>query len=556
VNAPPRLEDPQAPDTRPPEPPAGAARADTRRVLRRLFLTLFLRGRSSRGLQTSKAPASVGRKLALSVILYALFGLSTLLFLGKPVFVASVSLHALTLMFLGMFVAASSGEVLFNHDEADILGHRPVGPQALLRAKVRVLLSVSLWLAVPLNLAGFVVGILAPDGGWRFLPAHAASLFLETLFCLGGVVLSYQMCLRWFGRERLEGLMTGAQVMVAVAAVVGGQLVPQLLIRYGNQITLSADRWWLALLPPAWFAGLDDALAGRGGTSSWILATIGVVLTGTVVWLAFERLAGDYESGLRALSERPAGSSARAGRRRRLGRLVQTPPLRWWLRNPVSRAAFLMTTAYLVRDRDVKLRVYPALAPMLILPVIILMQRHSGDGDGFGPAFIGSYLGVLPLMGVELLEFSQQWQAADVFRAAPLPGPAALCHGSRRAVLCFFTVPGFVLTALLVLGMTRDPSQLLLLLPGMLATPAYAIFPNWRSQVPPLSRPPEEAKAAGRALGTVLVMIGALLIAGLAMWSWKSGWFVWLLLGEGVVLLAAYAMMRDSLSRAPWPNPE
>ncbi|MBN8249949.1 MAG: hypothetical protein J0L84_21215, partial [Verrucomicrobia bacterium] len=63
MNAPPRLEDPPAPQASVPEP----AGTDANRVLRTLFLTLFLRGRSSRGLQVAKAPASVGRKLALSV---------------------------------------------------------------------------------------------------------------------------------------------------------------------------------------------------------------------------------------------------------------------------------------------------------------------------------------------------------------------------------------------------------------------------------------------------------------------------------------------------------
>ena len=38
--------------------------ASSTRILRRLFLTLFLRGRSSRGLQKEQAPKSVGTKLA------------------------------------------------------------------------------------------------------------------------------------------------------------------------------------------------------------------------------------------------------------------------------------------------------------------------------------------------------------------------------------------------------------------------------------------------------------------------------------------------------------
>lgn len=553
MNVPPQLDASAVPPLIPREP--GSVAPDADRVLRKLFLTLFLRGRSSRGLRVEKAPKSVLQKLGVTTLLYAVFGLIALSFLGKPVFAVSAFIHAMTLMFLGMFVAASAGEVLFNREESDILGHRPVRPQALLRAKVRVLLSVSLVLAAAMNLAALAVGVLAPDGGWRFPPAHAASLALETVLCVGGVVLTYQLCLRWFGRERLDSWMTTAQVMVSIAAVIGAQLVPQIMIRFGHRLEITAERWWILALPPAWFAGLDDALAGRGGTSSWVLGGLGTAATGVIAWLALERLAGDYESGLKTLTERPAGAKPRAARRWRV-RLTEAVPLRWWLRDPVSRASFLLTAAYLIRDRDVKLRVYPALAPMLVVPVILLLRGRQGTADFFGPAFIGSYLGLLPMMGVELMEFSQQWQAADVFRSAPVPGPARLCHGARRAVLCFLALPGMALAAAACLILTREPSYLLLMLPGLMAVPVFALFPNWKNGTPPLSRPVEEGKAAGRALGSILVMIAAMLLSVPALWAWENGWFGWWLFGEGLVLGALYAAMRISLSRTRWSSPE
>ena len=145
-------------DTPPPLQAAGPALSPGR-TLRRLFLTLFLRGRSSRGLRKESAPKSVGSKLALALVFYALFGMFALFFLQQPVFALSVYLHAMTLVFLGMFVAASAGEVLFNKDEADILMHRPVTSRALLWAKIGVLTEVSLWLAGAFNLTGFFVGI-------------------------------------------------------------------------------------------------------------------------------------------------------------------------------------------------------------------------------------------------------------------------------------------------------------------------------------------------------------------------------------------------------------
>ena len=75
--------------------------------------------------------------------------------------------------------------------------------------------------------------------------------------------------------------------------------------------------------------------------------------------------------------------------------LVRVPPLSWWLRDSVARAAFLLTAAYLVRDRDLRLRVYPALAPMLGFPLFMMLQPgHGGDG-GMGWAFAGACCVVL-----------------------------------------------------------------------------------------------------------------------------------------------------------------
>src|SRR6185503_18276661 len=97
-------------------------------ALRQLFFTLFLRGRTSRGLQRQTVPRSIGRKLAFTLVFYLLFGCLALNFLKQRVFVLAVYLHAMTFIFLGLFISSSAGEILFNKDEADILLHRPIHP--------------------------------------------------------------------------------------------------------------------------------------------------------------------------------------------------------------------------------------------------------------------------------------------------------------------------------------------------------------------------------------------------------------------------------------------
>ena len=316
-------------------PPSAAPSAPVpSRVLRRLFLTVFLRGRSSRGLQKESAPRSIGSKLALTLMFYGLFGLFACFFVRQPLFVLSIYLHGMTFVFIGMFVAASGGEVLFNKEESDILLHRPVTPRALLWAKVGVLVQVSLWLAAAFNLVGLFVGMAARDGSWLFLPAHGLSTILEALFCTGFVVMVYQLCLRWFGRERLDGIMTTAQVLVAVAAVIGGQLVPQLVMRVNFTPGVGLYSWWLCLLPPAWFAALDDALAGQRSAISQMLGALAVAATAAVLWLAFRKLAHNYETGLQMLGE-TTGTKRR--RRGRLSAVSRLPFMRWWCRDPVSR---------------------------------------------------------------------------------------------------------------------------------------------------------------------------------------------------------------------------
>lgn len=524
------------------------------KVLRKLYLTLFLRGRSARALQHRSAPKSLGRKLMFALLFYGLYGAFALFFRHQTVLALSVYLHGMSFLFLGMFVASSAGEVLFNKEEADILLHRPVSPKAMLWAKISVMVQVSLWLALALNLIGLLVGVGVRDGGWLYPLAHVLSTFLEALFCTGLIVLTYQLCLRWFGRERLDGLMTTAQVLVTIFVIVGGQLLPRLLGGVTQATTSHLDSWWLALVPPMWFASFDDALAGRGIIYSWVLAGVGMMATGVVLFFAFGKLAHNYETGLQKLGE-SLPTKPKKLRRRWIHALLNVQPLKWWLRHPVARASFLLTTAYMLRDREVKLRLYPGIAPILMMPVIFLLQGQARGGDsgsGFGLAFAGCYLGLIPMLAQNILQYSQQWQAADMFRVAPLTGPGPICHGARQAVLLFLTLPVLLLVGVIAVVLQARTAQLVLFLPGILTIPGFALVPGLLGKDVPLSQPPEDAKAANRGLSMMLMVLVALGLTILVTWAWSAGWFWWLLLGEAVVMAIIYFVARARLDRAKW----
>ncbi len=538
-------------------PPVISPAPPITRTLRKLFLTLYLRGRGARGLlkgrstQSLKAK-SIGRKLFLALVIYVCFGSFAAFFIHKPVFALAVYLHGLTFVFLGMFVSSSSGEVLFNKEEGDILLHRPVTAHDLLWAKIRVLIEVSLWLAGALNLVGLFVGVYASDGGILFPFIHIISTTLEALFCTSCIVLMYQLCLRWFGRERLDGIMTTTQVIVTIAFVLAGQLMPQFVVRFnGDQMAhFRPSTWWIALLPPAWFASMDDAVAGSHALASWLLSAFALAATATLLWLAFVKLAHTYEEGLQTISEMISKPRSRS-KRRWTEILVNAPPFKWFFHTPVSRTAFLLTSGYLFRDREVKLRVFPGLAPMIVIPLVFLFRDQSHAG-GFGMAFCGGFLATLPLIALDLLQYSQQWQASDIFRVAPMSGPAELCEGARRAVILLLAIPAYLLVGLLIFAIQRSFSPILLLLPGLMVMPVMSLVPALMRRGQPLSRPNEEARSAGRSLKMFGVMLVAAPLAGLTVWSFNTGWFHWLILGELAVVIPLYFGLRVPFSKIRW----
>jgi hypothetical protein len=507
-------------------------------------------------LQQTRLPSSIPMRLGLTLVFYLLFGLLAFAFWSQPILALAVYLHVSTFIFLGLFVASSAGEILFNKDEGDILLHRPVSSRQLLWAKVSVLAQVSVWLAMAFNLAGLYVGWAAPAGDWRFPFVHVLSTFLEALFCCGCVVLTYQLCLRWFGRERLDGLMTAAQVGVSMALVLSGQLMPA-LVRRGVLSQMDLHTWWIVLLPPAWFAGLDDTVAGPGGASSWILAALALVATALVLWVAFGRLAQGYTLGLQSLSESVASPARRGPGRRWTEVLVDSPPLAWLLRDPAERAAFSLSLAYLLRDREVKLRVYPGTVSLLVVPLAsILTNRTLPGGGGFMIAFGSSILGLVPMTATKLLQYSQQWQAADLFRMVPVAGPAPFCRGATRAVQCVMTVPFFLVFVAIALTTRTHPGQWLLLLPGLISLPVYSMIPSSDGEAVPLSRPGDEARSASRGLVMMGATLVSVVIAALAWWCWRIGWF-WEFMGieTGLAVFLYWGMRRDML-KVTWSSIE
>lgn len=524
----------------------------TEKVLRALFWKLLFRGRSAPHMNQHRKRKQLS--LTGTILIYALFGLMPAMgaFVMPQLAFASV-LHSFTFLFASLTLASSAGTMLFMREEAEILLHRPIRPQELLRAKCHVLIKFSLILAFGLNFAGVLTGTFAKDGSLLFLPAHVLATVLLMVFSAALIVLVYNLCLKWFGRERFDNLLTLLQTVLTIVMIAGSQLMPRLMSNESMQ-NLDPSDGWMRFLPPVWFGSIDALLCGSASLAQvWLPAALGVGSTALLVWLAFVRLGDAYGIGLQSLNE-GAGVAPDKPRSRLLTRLVAAPPLRWWLRDPIERQSFLLTSAYLWRDRETKLKLYPGLAPMLIMPVIMMIgpgTRQSSNGPSLVMAcFALGYLGIIPLQAMLLLHRTEHWRAAEMFRYAPVPHWTPLFHGSRKAVLWWLSFPVTLIVGGIMCAILRSPAPMLIAAAALVMLPVYSMVPGVVKTWIPLSQPNQEQRDPGMGcLVMASVVAAGMVTSGLAAWAEHYG-YLWVVVSGAVVLSVVLQNTFVSMMRA------
>ncbi len=529
-----------------------ATAREQERVLRRLFWQLLFRGRSAHH------SAEHGRKkslaLGLQMGLFTLFGvLPALAAWQQDTLSFAASLHTFTFLFAALTLAADAGGMLFQREEAEVLLHRPVAPRTLLRAKVAVLLRFAMLLALALNAAGTITGAWTRDGAPWFAAAHTLSTTLLMLFAASFVVLAYNTCLRWFGRERFDSLMTTLQTLLAIVMVAGAQLWPRLLDTQGLRHVDASG--WAAAFPPVWFAALDALLCGTAPLAAVQLpATLGVVATAVVAWLALHKLGNAYGAGLQAMNEAVAGASDRP-RRRWLAALVERPPLSWWLRSPAERQAFGLASAYLARDRTTKLRLYPSIAPLLVLPLLWVLGPSSRSAPASaGMVAIGlGYAAMAATGALTHLQRTDQWSAADLFRYAPVPHWTPLFHGARKAVLVWIGFPAVLCVGGLLAATMGDSSPWWPATALLLALPALTLLTGFTKEWLPLSLPAHQTlDASTGCLTLILSLVPATTLAGGALLAHALGYGPYYLAVVAMLSAIAQTTLARRLAKRPW----
>ena len=514
------------------------------RALLKCYWRLSTRGRVARAMGRGGKP----RGLIFVLVMYLIVGFMTSLiaFARIDLFTYTIIIHAMTFFVVGMAITSESGDILFNANESDVLVHRPIHPRTLLLAKTVNLIAFTLILAMALNLFPTFFG-LAIRGAHLWFPAiHLFSMVVLCIFCAAAVVCVYGIIIRFLDREKFDNFAAWSQVAMSILFIGGYQVVPRLLSHFEG-FSLEPYAQYLFPLPPAWFAGLDSAAAGDLPFGA-LLGLTGLAATAALAYVAIGKLSPSYGEGLAKIAETRSGAPERV--RVRQSRELRNPLLRWWLRDPIELRAFRLAAAYMRRDRDIKLRLYPSLTIFLVYPVISLMDRKGGGFSAFAPLFMVWMLGMLPYQAMQTLQMSQQHLAADIFAIAPLQSAAPVFHGVRKATIVYLFLPALIVTGLLTGYLNPEGLRSLqLALPGLLAIPLITLAPALTGDYLPLSRPVARGDQSSRSIGLMLFsMMGMAIVAGATYIASILG-VLWYMLGiEVVVVIVVYNLMNRTIT--------
>jgi hypothetical protein len=175
-----------------------------------------------------------------------------------------------------------------------------------------------------------------------------------------------------------------------------------------------------------------------------------------------------------------------------------------FLRNPAERAVFELVSLYMLRNREIKVRLYPSLAYFIFFPLLAVFT------EGLPDPFVNSQPQGLPLMAaamicfvsltaIEGLVFSEHSAAAYIFRVAPVASLARIHNGLRKAVLLWVALPGYAALFALYSILWMNPLHALLVLgPWIIMTPAVLMIPFLLREVIPLARKYQKGQQTAR----------------------------------------------------------
>ena len=370
--------------------------------------------------------------------------------LGPEFDVDRLILITLSMIAIGVVGLVIWDGVFPDRRDVRVLGVLPIPTHRFVLARLSALGRVLVLFATPLCLLQSVAfgltvtGFGASISRIHGISAHFVIVAVACAFVFSALITAQCLLLLLFGRRAAQAASVTFQVLFAVGLVQLLFFLPELgrILRAGGASHEKLST--LAALPPTWFFGLYELLAGTAGANSAALARLAVGLTIGAALAAVGLYAASYDRlsqrALEGTAPRASAPALRPGARSR-----------WRARfanRPVTEAvrAFTIRTLFRSRTHRMMFAVYGGFAVAIILSSgVSIALRNRGAGfwePGISMMSMPLVAQFLLLSAIRaIVGIPSEPKARWVFRVAEPANRHAAVSGLRDAMLVLVVLP-------------------------------------------------------------------------------------------------------------------
>ncbi|MCJ1909993.1 hypothetical protein [Planococcus ruber] len=410
-----------------------------------------------------------GNQFLKSLWVYGLYGLILIpfLLLGEN-YIFQLSLAFGMILFILMTSMISDfSAVLLDVRDKNIIQTKPVSRKTMAAAKIVHIMIYMGFVTVAFTAIPFVVGLV--KHGFLFAVIFLIELVLTVLLVVVFTSLLYLVILRFFDGDKLKDIINYVQILLSVGVVVGYQVLIRAFDFVDLNLTYSFS-WWHVLIPPIWYGAPFEVFLNGNSANYLIAFTVLAVLVPVVaIWL-YAKLMPSFERNLEKLL-------SDTKKRKKKKNWVDEIGAKLLCRSKEERIFFRFAASMMKKEREFKLKVFPALGMSLFFPFLFIFTypREGGlEEISGGSMFLFVYFCnfMIPSL-VYMLRFSEGYKGGWLFRAAPIVKTSRAYSGAIKAFFVKLYLPVFLVVSILFIWIFSArilPDLAAVMLGGLLQT--------------------------------------------------------------------------------------
>jgi len=390
--------------------------------------------------------------------------LTCLVYMGLGIFIASmqvmpnmfgantISFAMLIFMLFSVYISEYSA-VLLDTTEKSFYGALPIGKNEISTAKNIHIAYYIGTIAASMMLPSVVVGFISKGILYGLVFTLVSIVIVVVCLHLAGVI--YYLLLKVFSGEKLKDILSGFQIFMTIAIILSYQIVPRVVSIAGfskGQITFSPVYF---LLPSAWFSAILESLFGAGG--EWYIYVLAGITVPAVILLEVlykKKVMPEFEGELDKLTETAKENKSLSPFSKLMCKLLS--------KDEQENAFMKLVLIQVSRNRDMKLKLYPQLANVFILPIIMVLPQITGE-KGF-TGFIENLrqgrwgLALLYFTGLTsasiymIIGQTENPESIMFYQILPIENLSKCIRAGVKVVLFRYLTPIFVALSAILLG--------------------------------------------------------------------------------------------------------